>query len=62
MKTYVIALLVLGLTTISYSQDKMDADSKNGNMSMENLHQLLSSRVLETTFQSIYQTEMQTLR
>jgi hypothetical protein len=37
MKTYVIALLVLGLTTISYSQDKMDADSKNGTMSMENL-------------------------
>jgi hypothetical protein len=60
MKTYVIALLVLGLTTISYSQDKMDR-FENGNMSMEN-YQLLSSRVLETTFQSIYQTEMQTLR
>jgi hypothetical protein len=37
MKTYVIALLVLGLTNISYSQDKMGTDSRNGNMSMEEL-------------------------
>lgn len=37
MKTYVIALLTLGLTTISYSQDKMDMDSKNGNMNIEML-------------------------
>jgi hypothetical protein len=37
MKTYVIALLVLGLTNISYSQDKMGTDSRNGNMNMEEL-------------------------
>jgi hypothetical protein len=37
MKYYVILLLALGLTNISYSQDKMDSDSKNGNISMENL-------------------------
>jgi len=37
MKTYVIFLLVLGLTNISYSQDKMDNDSRNGNISIENL-------------------------
>lgn len=36
MKYYVIILLALGLTTISYSQDKIDGDLK-GNMSMENL-------------------------
>ena len=37
MKTYVIALLVLALTTISYSQDKKDTAYKNGTISMENL-------------------------
>ncbi|SDW86437.1 phage tail protein [Flavobacterium degerlachei] len=37
MKYYVIFLLALGLTNISYSQDIKDTDSKNGNISMENL-------------------------
>jgi len=36
MKFYVIILLVLGLTNVSYSQDKMDTDSE-GNISMESL-------------------------
>jgi hypothetical protein len=37
MKTYVIALLALGLTTISYSQDKMDSVLKNGQIDTEQL-------------------------
>lgn len=37
MKFYVIILLLLGLTNISYSQDKMETDSKDGNISIENL-------------------------
>jgi hypothetical protein len=41
MKTYVIALLALGLTTLSYSQDKMDRDSKSGTISMEELPALV---------------------
>lgn len=36
MKFYVIILLALGLTTVSYSQDKMDTNSK-GNIDIENL-------------------------
>jgi hypothetical protein len=39
----------------------MDADSKNGNMSMENLPAVVIKSAGDD-FQSIYQTEMQTLR
>ncbi len=39
MKTLVMALLFLGMTTISYAQDKMDITTRdaNGNISIENL-------------------------
>jgi hypothetical protein len=37
MKTYVIALLVLRLTTTSYSQDKTKKDREEGIMKMEEL-------------------------
>jgi hypothetical protein len=37
MKSFVIGLLVFGLTTLSYSQVKTDEGPKNGLMSIENL-------------------------
>ena len=37
MKSFLVALLVLGLTNLSYSQDKMDKDSEEGAIAMEKL-------------------------
>jgi hypothetical protein len=37
MKPYIIMLLVLGLTSLSYSQDKMNKDSENAKIEIERL-------------------------
>lgn len=37
MKAYIIILLFLGVTTLSYSQDTMENETKNGKINLENL-------------------------
>ena len=37
MKAYIIILLFLGVTSLSYSQDTMENETKNGNINLENL-------------------------
>jgi hypothetical protein len=45
MKKFIIALLLLGLTTSSYSQDKMKKDHEAGIMKMEELPAVVIKRV-----------------
>jgi hypothetical protein len=45
MKSFIITLLLLGLTTSSYSQDKMKKDQEEGIMKMEELPAVVIKRV-----------------
>lgn len=45
MKSFIIALLLLGLTIPSYSQDKMKKDQEEGAMKMEELPAVVIKRV-----------------